>query len=77
MMLAKDPKKLAGLIIAARPEQGEAPESSDELDPGGVAAMDEFIAAIEKKDSKAAVVALKDFISMCSDDEDQAESEVE
>tara|TARA_R110000868_G_scaffold119214_2_gene315864 strand:+ start:358 stop:591 length:234 start_codon:yes stop_codon:yes gene_type:complete len=77
MILPTDPKKMASLIVVKKPEESPKEAPSEDVDAGLVAAMEEVIGAIEKKDAKAATVALKDFVSMCDQYEDTAESEME
>lgn len=84
MIMKNDPKKVAAMILVAKDNYSgmrrqnekvsQMPEV-EEIDEGYVSAMDEFISAIESKDAKAAAMALKSFVQMCSSEstEDDAE----
>ena len=79
MMLKNDPKKVAAMILVAKDsysgmkkqneEASQMPEV-DEIDEGYVSAMEEFFAAAEKKDPKAAaMLAEVDAVRMAVFDE--------
>lgn len=85
-MFMDNKKKAAGLIIAsmdgsmkkaAKNEMGDLIDAS----AGHQAAAEEILAAIESKDAKSLMSALKSFISMCMDEyeaeEESAESQAE
>jgi hypothetical protein len=84
-MMMDDKKKIASIIVAKAKPNG-MDEVVDEIMPGepmndksmaleDAASM--IMSAIEKKDAKAMVSALKDFIDMCDEMEDMSEMESE
>jgi hypothetical protein len=85
-MFMDNKKKAAGLIIASMDgSMKKAPknEMGDMVDAsaGHQAAAEEIIAAVESKDAKALMSAMKSFVSMCMDEyeaeEESSESESE
>lgn len=86
MMMPDDKKKRATLIIAkmkgGSPDMPkEAPKSDDgaEMDSsmGYMAAAEEMMKAIESKDPKMLMSAVKAFVDMCMDESPEDESEYE
>jgi hypothetical protein len=81
-MIMNDPrKKMATLIVAKLKKGGESmkeqPEkdgAEQELNSHEIAA-DEILSAIESKDAKALTEALKSFVEMCDESEDESETE--
>lgn len=72
MILSSDPKKMAAMIMIKKGEgegekllKKEVDGAEPDLDPGLIAAGDEMLSALEKKDSVAFAKSLKDFVSMC------------
>ncbi len=78
MMLNKDPKKIASMIVmkVGKPE-GESSESESKPDDGIMSAAEEAMAAIEKKDVKAFAEAMKAMVSMCGGHDEKSYGEVE
>lgn len=83
-MFMDDKKKQAGLIIASMDgAMKKAPknEMGDMVDAsaGHEAAAQEIISAVESKDARALMAAMKSFVSMCMDEYEAEEesSEVE
>lgn len=62
-----DKKKIAALIVAGQPPEGETAEADEsaEMEEGLDAAVEEILGAIESKDPAALKAALKSFVSMC------------
>lgn len=75
MMMSK--KNKASMIIASLPKKAmevSMPEMEMEVDPQEVAA-EELMSAITAKDPKALKEALKSFMSLCEDEDEEDESE--
>lgn len=66
-------KGLAAIIISKMKPKSEEEDmpSKDEDSSGLESAMEDFKNALEKDDVKAMAVAMKHFLSMCDDDEDE------
>lgn len=82
MMMSDDKKKQATLIVAkmkGMPAEKPTTEAGDEMDhsSGYMAAAEEMMAAIEKKDPTMFKDALKSFVDMCSMEEPEAEETAE
>ena len=86
MILPGDRKKVASLIMKRMKgsesysiEKAPTNELGDETDygMGYEAAADEIIVAIGKKDVHALKTALKSFIQMCMDEQEQTEEDEE
>jgi ABC-type Zn uptake system ZnuABC Zn-binding protein ZnuA len=78
MMLGPKKKKMVSTIVAQIVRQpipkkmDEEGKEYDEMEMGLESAASEIIKALEAKDSKALMTALKDFIYLCQED-DQGE----
>lgn len=83
MMLMNPDKKIASIIVAKMGKKGEEsselkePKEAKESDVALDGAMEDFMAALSKKDASAAAAALKAFMYLCEGDEESAESEME
>lgn len=85
MLLEKDPKKMAAIIISrgsgkdrvgAESMGGDKNgEIKSDVNPGLMAAADEAMSAIEKKDVAAFASAMKSLVSMCYESDDMEEGE--
>lgn len=67
-----DPKKVAAMILikkgdgsAESKDESKSIEKKTDMDMGLVAAADDIMSSIEKKDSEGVAIALKSFIEMC------------
>lgn len=67
--LMRDEKKIANLIVSMPEKKIEEPKDMVGID----AAAEEILSAIETKDKKALASALKSFMSMCNEEEEQIE----
>ena len=80
-MFMSDPKKKAATIIASMGapmhDASKAPAGPDGTESDNSIALqsasEEIMHAVEAKDAKALVAALKSFIEMCDDDDSQEE----
>lgn len=75
-MLMKDPKKSFALLIASKgkmPENAQPSEHGAEADNsiGEESAAEEIMNAVHAKDPKSLAAALKSFIQMCENYEEQ------
>jgi NTP pyrophosphatase (non-canonical NTP hydrolase) len=79
-------KKIAALIIAKKIPSGEsemkeAPKDEygdmTSYDTGLMQAAEEILSAVEKKDAKMIKEALKSFMSMCTNEEEDSERDSE
>jgi hypothetical protein len=84
MMMLPDKKKMASIIVAKIKPGKSQEEVVDEVQPGEAVddksmaledAASMMMQAVEKKDAKMMVSALKDFIDMCEMKEESYESE--
>lgn len=71
------PRKLGAVMIAkAKPEGGvEDLHEEGEMDPGLVAAMDDFLSAHSQKDSVGMAKSLHSFHSILNSTDDQSDEE--
>lgn len=62
-------RKIAALILKIKPkkEEEESDESSSDYSDDAMVAMNEFIAAVHKKDSDAALEAFKALSEFCKE----------
>ncbi len=86
MMLSSDPKKAAAMIIVSMKgkKPGEKMVSAEKdgaedssIDPGLIAASEEFLGAIKSSDSRAMAEALKSFFDICYASSEAQEDEGE
>ena len=64
----EDKKSIASILLKKSAPEMEADDSQDES-IAKEASMEDFIQAIEKKDSKAALAAFSSLMSQCSSEE--------
>ncbi len=82
MLMMGPKKKIASVIVGklkGSPDVSEKPvdmtKPEMDMDPGLMSGAEDIISAVEQKDAKMLMSALKSFVSLCEEKEDYEESE--
>lgn len=70
-----DPKKIASVIISSGGEEKVGPEVQQDLGPALDSSAQKFLDAVEKKDKKMIVSAIKEMFAIMEAEDEMTESE--